>query len=509
MTDYEYLVERVGKPAADRAVALGHIDGPGVPLAGEARSVGRIVPRQAMHMTSSSPSLVSLFAGAGGLDIGLEQAGFTTLLANEIEAHACQTLAANRDLACLAPEAFDAWFESQLSQRCFNRISANEKLRFRCRLSSAVGRTPAPLAQAKIVNSDVRTLTSEQVLTLTGKGIGEIDLIAGGPPCQPFSRAGKREMVDCDKGQLFMEFVRVVAETRPRWFMFENVKGLVIQKAEIARIHCPACGRRSLLPFNQREDARTASTWPCRECAALSPLVWSSERGASLEIIVGEFEATGYSCSFRVLNAADYGAPQTRERLFIVGSRDGEAFDWPKPTHAAPQRDAPLDLFAKDARKPWVTMSEPLKANRHWRYGPLDPDRAVLWVKNVVRPHDEPVTWSLDRPAPTIGAHQAAKLAIAPEGVPEAQLYRQQWHVLGRRQGDTPPVQVEHEYLTDEELLALQTFPRSWYLFGTRMERAFQIGNAVPPLLAEAVGRSLIAAMALKTAAEEANVATG
>src|SRR3546814_6744799 len=88
---------------------------------------------------------------------------------------------------------------------------------------------------------------------------------------------------------------------------------------------------------------------------------------------------------------------------------------------------------------------------------------------NVVRPHDEPVTWSLDRVAPTVGAHQAAKFAIAPRGVPEEQLYRQQWHVLGRRQGDTPPVFVEHEYLSDENLLNLQTFPRSWYLHGIRM----------------------------------------
>lgn len=105
------------------------------------------------------------------------------------------------------------------------------------------------------------------------------------------------------------------------------------------------------------------------------------------------------------------------------------------------------------------------------------------------------MTWSLDRPAPTIGAHQSAKLAIAPNGVPVAQLERQQWHVLGRRQGDTAPVFVEHEYLSDEELLTLQTFPLSWYLHGTRMQRAFQIGNAVPPILAGAVGSALITAM--------------
>jgi DNA (cytosine-5)-methyltransferase 1 len=152
-----------------------------------------------------------------------------------------------------------------------------------------------------------------------------------------------------------------------------------------------------------------------------------------------------------------------------------------------------FDVAAETAER--ETMWSALWRNGHEGYGSLDDRQAVLWVKNVVRPHDEPVTWTLHRPAPTIGAHQAAKLAIAPFGVPEAQLSRQQWHVLGRRQGDSPPVPVEHAYLSDEELLVFQGFPRSWYLHGTRMQRAFQIGNAVPPLLARAVGEAIRSAI--------------
>ena len=79
--------------------------------------------------------------------------------------------------------------------------------------------------------------------------------------------------------------------------------------------------------------------------------------------------------------------------------------------------------------------------------------------------------------------------------MPEDQLKRQQWHVLGRRQSDLPAVLVEHEYLSDEELLKLQTFPLGWYLYGTRMQRAFQIGNAVPPVLARAMGQALFMAI--------------
>ena len=137
----------------------------------------------------------------------------------------------------------------------------------------------------------------------------------------------------------------------------------------------------------------------------------------------------------------------------------------------------------------WEALFSSSNPDHYW---PLDPNVAVLWVKNVVRPHDEPVTWTLLRPSPTIGAHQSAKLAIAPFGVPPEQLARQQWHLLGRRQGDTQPVPVVHTYLSDTDLLVLQTFPSFWFVAGTRMERAFQIGNAVPPLLAEKVGSALL-----------------
>jgi DNA (cytosine-5)-methyltransferase 1 len=81
---------------------------------------------------------------------------------------------------------------------------------------------------------------------------------------------------------------------------------------------------------------------------------------------------------------------------------------------------------------------------------------------------------------------------MAPNGVPEEQLVRQQWHVLGKRQGDTPQVEVEHTMLTDVELQLLQTFPKYWFVVGTRMERAFQIGNAVPVALAGAVGMQIL-----------------
>jgi DNA (cytosine-5)-methyltransferase 1 len=205
-------------------------------------------------------------------------------------------------------------------------------------------------------------------------------------------------------------------------------------------------------------------------------------------MIEEEFLRIGYSVKWQLLNAVNYGAPQLRERIILIASRDSEEFDFPIATHGKNPEQV-LELFNPNELKPWETMISALKEEKNWKK--LNKN-SVLWVKNVVRPHDEAVTWSIDRPSPTIGAHQAAKLAMAPNGVPEEQLVRQQWHVLGKRQGDTPQVDVEHTMLTDVELQLLQTFPKYWFVVGTRMERAFQIGNAVPVALAGAVGMQIL-----------------
>ena len=450
---------------------------------------------------TSGPKLISLFTGAGGLDIGLEDAGFATVAANEIEPPACETLRANKVRQQLQNGEFDAWFDKQTQQRCYANTDHAEIERQRIRLLSNPFKT-SYLSHAEILEGDIRAISTEMFLAAAKAEIGALDLIAGGPPCQPFSRAGKRETVECETGRLFLEFVRLVNEARPRWFLFENVKGLVISKTEVLDVKCSACRKTNPASFAQRQEVVAAPDVGavCPICHSTeAEFVWRLDRGGSLEIILNEFEAIGYKCKWKVLNAADFGAPQMRERLFIVGSRDNESFEWPNPTHsnAADECDSSQSLlFEHDGLQlpPWRTMFEELWENGHFKYGSLDRSKAVLWVKNVVRPHDEPVTWSLNRPSPTIGAHQGAKLAIAPLGVPEDQLKRQQWHVLGRRQRDLPAVFVEHEYLSDEELLKLQTFPLGWYLYGTRMQRAFQIGNAVPPVLARAMGQALFKA---------------
>ena len=438
-------------------------------------------------------TLISLFAGAGGLDLGLEQAGFTTKVANELEPQACETLRRNKELSHLEGSELDEFIEQSLSQKCFNRLSKVEAELFFKRIKKHQHKEQH-LQESTVIEGDIRDISSTEFSNLLNGE--ELFCIAGGPPCQPFSKAGKQKSLDCTKnGDLFYEFVRLVKDLSPKWFVFENVKGITFTKTDVVYQKCSSCHSIHLAPFEIRQNFKTNNIpLECTECES-NETEWEvrNEPGGSLRIIFNEFEKLGYKCSHKVLNAADYGAPQIRERLFIVGSKEGKDFIWPTPTHRKPNCiNGQHDLFESKTSKSWVTMREALWPGTHPIYGKFDPTKATLWVKNVVRPHDEPVTWGFDRPSPTIGAHQGAKLAFAPLGVPEKQLYRQQWATKGRKQGDTPPVKVEHQYLTDEELLKLQTFPEWWYLHGTRMQRAFQIGNAVPPILGRAIGEAII-----------------
>jgi DNA (cytosine-5)-methyltransferase 1 len=442
-------------------------------------------------MTKRERTLISLFAGAGGLDLGLEQAGFKTKVATDYNPFCCETLRRNKVIQSLSDTDLEDYIEELLRLKCFSTKNIADWRGFFNRLKSRDGLNF--LQDAKIIERDVRLITSKELTDAVG---GPVFCISGGPPCQPFSKAGKRKNLDDEKnGALFSEFVRIVSDIKPDWFLFENVKGLSFTQTEMLYVNCLSCDAQELTTFEKRQTFDSAEqSPPCKNCNS-SNTEWQhrTKRGGSLEIIIKEFESIGYRCHWRALNAANYGVPQLRDRLFIVGSLKGKDFTWPSPSHQ--KRNQTDQLSLHDMAMPdWRTLRDELGAELELEFGkPLD-EKFALWVKNVVRPHDEPVTWNLDRPSPTIGAHQGAKLAFAPKGVPEAQLARQQWTTLGRRQGDTAPVKVNHRYLSDEELLRIQCFPKSWYLHGTRMERAFQIGNAVPPLLAKAVGQAIIRA---------------
>ena len=195
----------------------------------------------------SKKKIISLFSGAGGMDIGFKEAGFETAVMVEYDPSCCKTL------------------------------------RFNC-------------PQVPVIEGDIRQVSTAQVLEAGGLFVLEAALVIGGPPCQSFSLAGKRMGMEDPRGQLVLEFVRVVREALPKAFVMENVRGM---------------------------------------------LNW--EGGKAIEAIIEEFrepilhegQAYSYEIEVKVLNAANFGAPQFRERVFLVGNRLGKKFSFPAPTHTA------------------------------------------------------------------------------------------------------------------------------------------------------------------------------
>jgi len=206
---------------------------------------------------SQKRKVISLFSGAGGLDIGFKEAGFEIAVAVEQDPSCCNTLRLN----------------------CPN---------------------------LPVIEGDVSAVSTSEILKKAKLKPLEAALVIGGPPCQSFSLAGKRMGMDDERGKLLLEFSRVVHEALPAAFVMENVKGM---------------------------------------------LNW--EKGKAIEAVLNEFREPviyegkeyHYDVSYKLLNSSDYGVPQHRERLFIVGNRLGKNFEFPKATHGDPNKLEP-DLFS-------------------------------------------------------------------------------------------------------------------------------------------------------------------
>lgn len=271
------------------------------------------------------------------------------------------------------------------------------------------------------VASDIASVTARDVFETIGTN--KIDLIAGGPPCQAFSILGKRESFDDPRGQLVYEYARIIKEIQPRAFIFENVPGL--------------------LTVNKGEDWKTL-----------------------LEVFCNE---TGYHLHYKILNAADYGVPQIRRRVFIVGFRDDVLFEFPIATHSNPAE--PGILVGSCAS--WIP--------------------AKLALENVE-----------GLPNQDIRIHSARvhnRYETVPQGGRDKTDHTDRIHpekpsgtvLVGSRAGGGRP--FIHPYIprhiTVREAARLQSFP-DWYIFqapNTWQYRA--VGNAVPPLLALKIGEQI------------------
>jgi DNA (cytosine-5)-methyltransferase 1 len=349
------------------------------------------------------PTVVSLFSGAGGLDVGLEQAGWETVAATDFD----------RDCVTTLTDSGAA----------------------RIRIPRGGGRRY--LANAEILQADIAGLTADD-LRPTGSKRWRPDLLAGGPPCQPWSSAGLQQGFSDPRGQLMHHFIRLIDELRPRFVLMENVRGLV---------------------------------------TAIGP---NGKPGEALRLIQSSLEEVGYASSVGMLNAADFGAAQRRVRLFLIASSDHRLPEFPEPTHADPEKPTLLNGH----RRPWVSLGDLLAT--------LPPPLA----EDVVRPAGERGRQIMklrpgkglrtsgrvesNRPGGHWGYRQDSFLADP--SVPSRTI----------RAATTPDWIRDDEgklrRLTWRECAALQGFPEGWRFSGTVASRFRQIGNAVQPMSARAMG---------------------
>lgn len=343
---------------------------------------------------------ISLFSGAGGLDLGLEAAGMNCLLASDHDADSIETLKANQGFG--------------------------------------LGDGRRAMADTPILQHDVRSLSGSEVLGRIGRRRGGVPILAGGPPCQSWSSGGLQLGFDDPRGRLVDEYLRIASEIDARWLVFENVRGLL--------------------------TARGLDGVP----------------GSALESVRRELLSCGWQTRVQLLNAADHGVAQRRVRLIILGYRVGDAPPLPRPTHG------------EDSVRPWVTLRHCLS-----RIERVRPDeifrpsgkmalelRDVLAGSGVKSPGKAEAT----RPGGHWGYKQGAFIADLDRPARTVTASSQQDWV---RDNDTGL-----RRLCPRECAAIQSFPARWQFVGKRVSQYRQIGNAVPPMLAAAIGATLIGHLA-------------
>lgn len=365
--------------------------------------------------------LISLFTGAGGLDLGFEAAGFDTAVAVEMDDEAVTTLEANRE-----------W---------------------------------------PVIARDIHRLPSDELLATAGLREGEADVLIGGPPCQPFSKSGYWSSgdalrLDDPRSDTLAAYLRVLRDTLPRTFLLENVPGLAFRgKAE---------GLDLIL--------RTVES-------------------------INRSRGVDYRIAWAKLNAAEHGVPQVRERVFVIGSREGLPFEFPAPTHAAdPSADfdsgdlgsGDFDSGGADPRfgsgddpgselLPFTTAWDAIGDLARSRNPGLEPSGKWAGLLPSI-PEGHNYLWHTDRGG----------------GLPLFGWRRRYWSFLLKLAKDRPswtlqaqpgpaigPFHWNNRRLSARELCRLQTFPDDFEIVGPLRSAQKQVGNAVPSALAEVLARAI------------------
>ena len=387
-------------------------------------SLDMLAPKQ--EQAAREMRVISLFTCGMGMDIGFGKAGFNTVYSNDIAKFACDTIRQNRP-----------------------GLHCDE--------------------------GDITEIRSEQILESAGARRGEVDVVIGGPPCQSFSTAGMRRGLEDKRGMALLEFIRVVKDVRPKFFVFENVSGLV----SAARKH---------VPFYDRISAGRK-------------LSEDQKCGSLFADILSEFEKIdGYRFQWKLLNAADYGVPQKRKRLILIGSRIADPELVLKEIEGRAKYADPKQA-AKLKKKPWRTLRDALeglddadkectrfpKWGRYLEYVPP----GGCWVDLPDSMKNQAMGRAADTDDPKRKGKQGGRRGF----------YR-------RLSWDSPaptlvtsPTQMgtcichpdETRPLTVREYARIQGFPDDWNLVGSTAQKYRMIGEAVPVDLAKIIAKTIAA----------------
>lgn len=301
-----------------------------------------------------------------------------------------------------------------------------------------------------VIQRDIHDVPTSEILSTASLGQGEVDLLFGGPPCQPFSKAaywsrGDTLRLEDPRAATLSAFMRVVAESLPRAFVLENVHGISYSGKEEG--------------FQYLFDAADA---------------------------INKRHGTDYQPTWEVLNAADYGVPQIRKRFFLVACRDGHRFRFPAPTHApAPPGAVLLNHAPEPYRTAWDALGD---LPTHWSNEDLSVKgrwRALL----PSIPEGENYLWHTNRKGglPLFGwrtRYWSFLLKLA-KRLPSWTIQAQPGPAIG-------PFHWKSRMLSMRELARIQTFPDNMEIVGpNRRSIQQQLGNAVPSLVAEVLGREI------------------
>lgn len=350
-------------------------------------------------------NVISLFSGAMGLDIGLARAGLNIVIGQDFDKSCVETMQANGH---------------------------------------------------EVLCGDIREIKAPDLLAETGMKVGEPFLICGGPPCQPFSTAGKRLGINDPRGSLFMDFIRMIDYIKPRFFVMENVKGIISSPLK----H---------VPIEERDGSDP-----------------EQQLGTVLDVILNEFNKLNYKTVYGVLDAVNYGVPQFRERFVLIGSRDNEDIFLPVPTHFA---------VHQNEKYKWQSLSS---AIRDIEDAPGICESFSQERLKYLRLVPEGGNW---RSLPEEMIEEAMGGAYR-SGGGKVGFYRRLSYSEPCPTLVTSPVQkatmmchpTQDRPLSIREYARIQQFPEEWVFTGTVASQYRQIGNAVPVGLAEQIGKAIVAA---------------